>query len=71
VGWMMVDGDTSVNIMPLTTFQRLGQQDDELKQMNMSLTGFLGEPPEARGYCFLGIDNWKQDCHDGLFHRRC
>jgi hypothetical protein len=49
VGWMMVDGDTSVNIMPLTTFQRLGQQDDELKQMNMSLTGFLGEPPEARG----------------------
>jgi hypothetical protein len=49
VGWMMVDGGASVNIMPLTTLQRLGHQDDELKQISMSLIGFLGEPAEARG----------------------
>jgi hypothetical protein len=49
VGCMMVDGGTSVNIMPLATFQRLGHCEEELRQTNMSLTSFVGDPVEAKG----------------------
>jgi hypothetical protein len=48
VGLMLVDGGASVNIMLLAMFQKFGHQ-NELKQTNLSLTGFLGEPMEAKG----------------------
>jgi hypothetical protein len=49
VGRMMVDGGASVNIMSNMMFEKLGHREEELKQTNLSLSGFLGEPAEARG----------------------
>jgi hypothetical protein len=49
LGQMMVDGRASINIIPLTTFQKIGHSKGELKQTNMSLTGFSREPAEAKG----------------------
>jgi hypothetical protein len=40
VGRMMVDGGASINIMPLSMFEKLGHKECELKQTNMSLCGF-------------------------------
>jgi hypothetical protein len=47
VGTMMVDGDASVNIMPASLFEKLGNQDKDLKWTKMGLTGFSAEPAEA------------------------
>jgi hypothetical protein len=49
VGRMMVDGGARVNIMPVTVFEKLGHIERDLKQTNMSLSGFSGEPAEAKG----------------------
>jgi hypothetical protein len=49
IGWMMDDGGASVNIMPVVFFERLGHSESELKKTNLSLSGFLGEPAEAKG----------------------
>jgi hypothetical protein len=50
IGRMMVDGRASVNIMPLALFEKLGHKDNDLKKKtNMSLSGFSGEPVEAKG----------------------
>jgi hypothetical protein len=47
IGRMMVDGGGSINIMHLTVFESLGHKKSDLKQANMSLGGFSGEPAEA------------------------
>jgi hypothetical protein len=49
ISQMIVDGGASVNIIPLTTFQMFRHQENELKQTNLSLIGFSGEPAEAKG----------------------
>jgi hypothetical protein len=49
VGRMMVDGGASVNIMLLALLERLGHSERDLKQTNMSLSGFSGEHAEAKG----------------------
>jgi hypothetical protein len=49
IGRMVIDGGASVNIMPLWMFEKLGHHDEDLKKTNLSLSGFLGEPAEARG----------------------
>jgi hypothetical protein len=49
MGHMLVDGGRSVNIMPLSIFKRLGHGEGDLKQTNLSFTGFVGEPTEAKG----------------------
>jgi TRAP-type mannitol/chloroaromatic compound transport system substrate-binding protein len=49
VGCMLVDGGASVNIMPLGLFEKLGHDESDLKQINMSLSGFSGEHVEAKG----------------------
>jgi hypothetical protein len=46
---MMVDGGASINIMPLTLFEKLGHKDCNPKQTDMSLSGFSGDPAEAKG----------------------
>jgi hypothetical protein len=54
MGCMMVDGGASVNIMSLDVFE-LGHVFEELgrvnimKKINLSLSGFSGEPAKARG----------------------
>jgi hypothetical protein len=49
VGRMMVAGGASNNIMLTLMFEKLGHREEELKQTNLSLSGVLGEPAEARG----------------------
>jgi hypothetical protein len=49
MGRMLVDGGSSVNIMPLTIFKQLGHMEKDLKQTNLSLSGFSGESAEAKG----------------------
>jgi hypothetical protein len=36
---MLVDGGTSVNLMPYSLYRKLGKQDDELVKTNMTLNG--------------------------------
>jgi hypothetical protein len=49
VGCMMVDRKTNINIMPLALFEKLGHSEHDLKQTNISLSGFSSEPTEDKG----------------------
>jgi hypothetical protein len=55
VNRMMIDGKASVNIMPMSLFKELGHTEGDLKWTNMSLSGFLGEPTEAKGIVSKGL----------------
>jgi hypothetical protein len=46
---MLVDGGASVNILPLSLFKKLGHIKSDLKHTNLSLSGFAGDPTEAKG----------------------
>jgi hypothetical protein len=52
VNRIMINGGASVNIMPASLFKELGHRKGDLKWTNMSLSGFLGEPTEAKGIVF-------------------
>jgi hypothetical protein len=52
IGHMLVDGGASVNILPLSLFKKLGQIKSDLKCTNLSLSGFAGDPTEARGIIY-------------------
>jgi hypothetical protein len=43
VARMLVDGDAAVNVMPYSTFEKLGKTDDELVKMNIMLRGIRGD----------------------------
>jgi hypothetical protein len=45
---MLVDGGASVNILPLLLFKKLGHVKSDLKQTNLSLSGFAGDPTEVK-----------------------
>jgi hypothetical protein len=49
VGHMLTDGGTSVNILPLSLFKKLGHIEGELKCTNLNLSGFAGDPTEVKG----------------------
>jgi hypothetical protein len=44
-----VDGGASVNILLLSLFKKLGHVEGDLKHTNLSLSGFAGDPTEAKG----------------------
>jgi hypothetical protein len=46
---MLVDGGASINIMPVSLFKKLGHIKCDLKCTNLSLSGFAGDPMEAKG----------------------
>jgi hypothetical protein len=46
---MLVDGGASINILPLLLFKKLGYVESDLKRTNLSLSGFAGDPTEAKG----------------------
>jgi hypothetical protein len=52
IGHMLVDGGTSINILPLLLFKKLGHVKGDLKCTNLSLTGFAGDPTEAKGIIY-------------------
>jgi hypothetical protein len=49
IGHMLVDGGTSVNILPLSLFKKLSHNEGELKCTNLSLSSFAGDPTEVKG----------------------
>jgi hypothetical protein len=49
IGHMLVDGGASVNILLLLLFKKLGHVEGDLKHTNLSLSGFIGDPTEAKG----------------------
>jgi hypothetical protein len=49
VGYMLVDGGASMNILPLSMFDKLGHSEGDMKRTNLSLTGFSEEATEAKG----------------------
>jgi hypothetical protein len=48
IGHMLVDGSASINILPLLLFKKLGHVEGDLKHTNLSLSGFAGDPMEAK-----------------------
>jgi hypothetical protein len=49
IGHMLIDGGASINILPLLLFKKLGHVEGDLKRTNLSLSGFAGDPTEAKG----------------------
>jgi hypothetical protein len=46
---MLIDGGASVNILPLSLFKKLNHVEGDLKRINLSLSGFAGDPMETKG----------------------
>jgi len=46
---MMVDGGAAVNLMPYTTFRKLGRTTEDLIKTNMVLKDFGGNPSGTKG----------------------
>jgi hypothetical protein len=46
---MLMDGGASINILPLSLFKKLIHIEGDLKRTNLSLSGFAGDPTEAKG----------------------
>jgi hypothetical protein len=44
---MLNDGGVTVNLMPFSTFKKLGREDDELMKTNLMINGVGGNPMEA------------------------
>jgi hypothetical protein len=49
IGHMLIDGGASVHILPLSLFKKLGHIKGDLKHTNLSFSGFVGDPTEAKG----------------------
>ena len=46
---MLVDGGASVNLMPYTTFRKLGKGPEDLMKTDMMLKDFGGNTAKTRG----------------------
>jgi len=46
---MLVDGGAAVNLMPYTTFRKLGKGPEDLPKMDMMLRDFGGNASKTRG----------------------
>jgi hypothetical protein len=46
---MLIDGGASINILRLSLFKKLDHVEGDLKRTNLSLSGFAGDPTEAKG----------------------
>ena len=46
---MLVDGGASVNLMPYTTFRKLGKGPEDLMETNMMLKNFGGNASKTQG----------------------
>jgi hypothetical protein len=49
IGHMLVDGGACINILPLSVFKKFGYVEGDLKHTNLSLSGFVVDPTEAKG----------------------
>jgi hypothetical protein len=55
IGHMLVDGGPSINILPMSLFEKLGHVEGDLSCTNLSLSGFAGDPTEAKGIIFKEV----------------
>jgi hypothetical protein len=55
IGHMLVDGGPSINILPVSLFEKLGHVEGDLSCTNLSLSGFAGDPTEAKGIIFKEV----------------
>jgi hypothetical protein len=46
---MLVDGGISINILSVPLFKKLSHIEGDLKRKNLCLSGFAGDPTEAKG----------------------
>jgi hypothetical protein len=49
IGHMLIDGGASINILSLLLFKKLDHVEGDLKCMNLSHSGFVGDLTEAKG----------------------
>ena len=56
---MLVDGGASINLMPYTTFRKLGKGPGDLIETDMMLKDVGGNASKIRGGSEHQIDNWK------------
>jgi hypothetical protein len=52
---MLIDGGANINTLPLSLFKKLGHIEGDLKCTNLSLSGFAGDPTEAKGIIFKEV----------------
>jgi hypothetical protein len=52
IGHMLVGGGASINTLSLSLFKKLGHVRGDLKCINLSLSGFAGDPTEAKGVIY-------------------
>jgi hypothetical protein len=46
---MLIDNGAAINLMSYSVFKKLGREDSELVNTNLTLNGMEGNPMEARG----------------------
>jgi hypothetical protein len=49
---MLIDGGASINILPFSLFKKLNHVEGDVKQTNLSPSGFAGDPTEAKGIIY-------------------
>jgi hypothetical protein len=64
---IMVDGSAVVNIMPMTTFQKLGKCSDDLIKINVALKDFEGNTSEAQGVLIVELTIGSKTIHTTFF----
>jgi hypothetical protein len=53
--YMLIDGGESVNILPSSLFKKLDHVEGDLNHTNLSLSGFAGDPTEAKGIIYKEV----------------
>jgi hypothetical protein len=52
---MFVDGGAAVNVMPYTTFRKLGMGPEDLTPTSIVLNDFAGNPSDTKGYVHVDL----------------
>ena len=66
---MLVDGGASINLMPYTTFRKLGKGPGDLIETDMMLKDFGGNASKTRGAINVGLTIGSKTAHHILRHR--
>jgi hypothetical protein len=67
IGHMLIDGGANINILPLSLFKKLGHVEGDLKRTNLSLSGFVGDPTEAKGIIYKELTVGSKIVHTAFF----
>jgi hypothetical protein len=55
---LFVDGGAAMNVMPYTTFRKLGMGPGDLTPTSIILTGFAGNPSNTKGCVHVDLMIW-------------